>query len=372
MGNVSNHRLPPFVAAGLLVGALSAQSALIHYYRFDEGAGLFTADEIVANSQDGTLLSGMDAVDSWIPSGVPGEFGGANAGSALVFTGVRGDGNFDVPDPPFTEDQSPNGVPNNAVNFGNDSSFNLANEGTIMFWYRQDPGPSGSDLSDIAVNNPYNANWIVLKSGGGMPYIIQHQPSQGLNMRFEGKLPPFPFTAATVVQSPGPLPTGKWVHYAVSWSTTAGPTGYGDVIIYSNGVAVADTIIGIFTGLGEAPSNFVLGGEPSNTGTGRGCACAVDELKVFDNFLDAAGVQAQMAVRPSAPARTVSFSEIVQKPPSFSFETRVGRTYSVEVATDLAGGDWAASGPSYAGDGSVLTHYDTDGLPGRSYRFKVW
>lgn len=365
----SRHRLPAFVTVGLLAGVMGAQSALIHYYRFDEPGGGVLADEIVVNSQPGTFLSGMDPVNSRIPSGVPLAFGGVDAGNALLFEGVQGDGNFDYPPGgPFTEDREPQGPENNAVSFGSDPSFNLANEGTIMFWFRQDAGPTGTNLTAGALTNPRNANWIVAKIGAINPYIVHHQPSQGLDLRFEAPVPP-DNNSAYVVVTPDPIPTNTWTHLAVSWSTTIGGYGLGDIDIYTNGVVAATLLIDVMLGLNEGASTLILGGDPANTGTGRGCACAVDELKVFDTYLDEAGVQAEMTVNPPAPQQTVPFNEVAQTGISMSLDTENGVPYALESATDLNADNWTRIGHTITGNGDIMAFFDPAGTPSTSYRF---
>ena len=359
---VCMYGLAAILTAGVTMAAVTAQSALLHYYRFDEGSGLATADEVSTNPQDGTLLGGMDATDSWIASGL------SNGVTALLFRGVRGDGVFDN-EPNFDQDLEPRGPANDAVDFGSDSSFNLTNEGTIMMWYRQDPGPSGSNITDIAVNNIHNANWIIYKAPDPPdPYIFFNQPSQDINLAFEGKAENP--DDRIKLRSPDPIPVGEWVHIAASWTTNGGLLGLGQAVLYTNGVGVTtnDAFVGMLSGDGS----FYLGGQPVHTGNGRGCYGAVDELKIFDTFMDAAAVQAEMPIVPAAPPGTVAFTpEPVVDAIIMSLVTSEGKSYELQAASDLVLGDWTAVGPTLEGNGEVMKFYEPDGDPSNSYRCEV-
>ncbi len=355
-------------AAGLcmLAAAVGVQAALVHYYRFDEGGGTQTRDEVSTNPQDGTFGADLDPAEAWIPSTLP------NGGNAIQFPGVRGDGIFDNPIVSMTRfDRNPQG-PNFAyVEFGPDASFDLTDEGTLMCWYMQYPGPDGDGTSpygaDGAINNPDNANWIFYKGPigePGDPYVFHNQPSQHLNLRFEGKL------GQIDLRSRNPLPVEEWVHIAATWTKTGGYYGDGESFLYVNGeeVAVNDGFGGMRTVFGK----FYIGGQPGQTGTGRGCLGAVDEVKVFDTYLSQAEIQAAMVIEPANVQETVSWNpDTVDDAIIMSLLTKASKNYQLRRTTDLVAGNFAPVGPTIKGTGDIVTFYDPDGDPTSSYQFEI-
>ena len=332
-------------AAGVsMMCVTGSDAAMVHYYNFDEGSGSNVLDQVAVNPRHGVFGAGKDTANDWVASPLIG------GGTALQFNGVRGDGNLDN-----GQDTDPKSASFDVVNFGNDSSFGLASAGTIMWWYRQDPGPSGADINDIAINNELNANWLIVKGGDtdgqGTSYILHNQPSQSLHLRMElvgasgtDRLR----TAGNVVPF-----DGTWVHIAFAWDTSGG----GPLIIYLNGVEAAST-----TGFGGAnitPANVYLGGDPVHTGNGRGFIGAVDELKFFDTFLGEAGVQAEMAM---VPLPGPPFTQVRVGPTTFlQFDSLAGSNYVLQVSNAVSV-VFRDAGTSILGDGGTQRLYDPNGF----------
>jgi len=364
MRSKATRYMVPVAGLWMLVAAVSGPAALVHYYRFDEGGGTQTKDEVKTNSQDGTFGAQLDPASAWISSPL------VNGGNALQFPGVRGDGIKDSPPVHITRrDRVPLGPQNAYVQFGPDASFDLTNEGTIMMWYRQDPGPDGDGSSpyggDGAINNPDNANWIIYKGPVGIdPYVFHHQPSQGLGLRFEGKM------GEIDLRSPSPLPTGEWVHIATTWTKTGGYYGDGESFLYVDGVEVA--VNDGFNGLLTATGSLYVGGQPGQTGSGRGCLGGVDELKIFDTALTAQEVQAEMAIVPAAPEGTIPWvPDPVTGAVIMSLSTKANKNYQLKRATDLVAGNFIPVGPLVEGTGDPVSFYDPDGDPAGSYQFEI-
>ena len=244
-------RIMLMVVASLLL-ANGAQADLLHYYNFGAGSGTTVYDQV--GSRDGVFEEGKTEAD-W----VAGKYGGG-----LEFNGIR------------LRDYDPPGVDGpqwDVVDFG---AIDMPQSGTIMMWINQDSGP--------AVDFAYNANWFLVngQEGMGFQWIFYNQPSQGINLCVElcGSGQPWPG-----LNTSEPIATDKWVHVACSWDA-----GLDMQVLYVNGIAV-NMGEEFRDELGSTTDNMHLGGDPYYTNNGRGFDGTIDELRIFDCFLDEAGVQ---------------------------------------------------------------------------------
>ena len=94
-------------------------------------------------------------------------------------------------------------------------------------------------------------------------------------------------------------------------------------------------------------ATFLLGGQSATTGLGRGFIGCVDELKIYDTFLDASGVQQAMLLQPlTAGILSMGFREVV----ALEFESRLGVLYLLQ-STDDATQPFISTGAMLFGDG---------------------
>ncbi len=326
-------------AAVCFLCAASSQAAMIHYYNFDEGAGSNVFDQVESNPQHGTFGEGKDPASDWVDSPLIG------GGTALQFNGVRGDGNGDDGG---AQDRDPQSTAEDVGRFGNDSSFVLTPDGTIMFWMRQDPGPNG-DLdypTGGAVDNPLNANWIIVHGEDPFTYVIHNQPSQGINARVE-------LNGGPNIATPTPLPVDRWVHLAIGWNASSN-----SVRLWVDG-ELESSSADSWDGLTDAGGPFVLGGHDCCTGSGRGFVGAIDELKVFDELLDLAAVQAEIA---SVPLPGPGFETVTVGPATFfQFDSAAGSKYVLQVSNSTST-VFVDAGVSIVGDGGTERLYDPNGF----------
>ena len=331
-------------AAACFLCAAGSQAAMIHYYNFDEGAGTNVFDQVITNPQHGTFGAGKNPTNDWVDSPLIG------GGTALQFNGVRGDGILDDPQVhPTRLDREPQGPKNDVVRFGSDASFALTSTGTIMFWMRQDPGPDGDGSAygeAGAINNPDNSNWLVVHGSDPFSYLLHNQPNAAYHGRIE-------LNGGPNIAAPSPLPVGTWVHFVVGWNS-----GENSVRLWVDGDLVGNSA-DAWSGLNDQGGPFVLGGHDSHTGTGRGFLGAIDELKIFDELLDNAAVQAEMA---SIPLPGPGFETVTVGPTTFlQFDSEVGRDYVLQVSNSTSV-VFVDAGVSIVGDGGTQRLYDPNGF----------
>jgi len=237
------------------VFASGTQVSMIRFYNFNEGSGTIAHDEVISN--DGVFGSGKTQAD-W----VVGKYDGG-----LEFNGIR---LRDYPPAP-----GPDGPQYDVVDCG---LLDLSNRGTVMAWIKQDSGP--------AVDYTNNANWFMVNGTNdlGFQFIFYNQPSQGFNLSIELQLQA---GGNTALHTATPIPVDTWIHVAASWDSTLNKKS-----LYVNGVEVAtDTFSGP---LNQTTGHLNIGGDPFWTYNGRGFDGTIDEVRIFDGFLDAASVQSYM------------------------------------------------------------------------------
>ena len=248
-------RIVLMVVASLLLVSV-AQAELLHYYNFEEGAGTTVYDQV--DARNGEFEQGKTEAD-WV---------GGKYGGGLEFNGIR------------LRDYDPPGVDGPQWDVVDLGAIDLANSGTVMAWINQDSG--------AAVDYANNANWFIVNGaeGAGFQWIFYNQPSQGINLSMDlcGSGQPWP----GLYDSSGPIATDEWVHVACSWDSS-----FDMQVLYINGIAVA---MGACAPLGSTTDHMHLGGDGAYTNSGRGFDGTVDELKIYDGFLDEAGVQAAMDI----------------------------------------------------------------------------
>ena len=306
-----------------VLGTGSAGAALIHAYAMNEGSGTNAADAV--GTAHGTLGPAMTD-SNWV-EGIQ--------GTAVVFN-----------------QPAENGPSNNQyVVMNNDPSFDLVDEGTIMMWIRPttyDPEgrlwQKGSDVGGTCCGY-----LTVYAAPGG---IVNEYPGSG-NPNLVG----------------GPAPTnGVWTHVAGSWSTAAGQSRF-----YINGQPIG---WGSFTGALQVVSNgsFMVGHD-FGINYPRMFDGAIDEVKVFDNFMTAGEVDAErfnFIETGPAGAPIIEFTA-ASDTTVFTINTTSGLQYNLEIATNPGTSNFAYSGVTVFGDGGTKTLYDPDGYStGKLYRVTEW
>lgn len=224
--------------------ALSGSEAnLVGYWRFDEDAGLLTAD-FTGHSTNAMLVNGP----TWVPSGVPISFGpNSGPGTALNLNGTN---NGYV--------QIPGGVWFNG-NF------------TVEGWVFVRSYKNWSRLIDFSDGPNTNNVYLALSGGtGGFPYMGVFTNNNGS-----------PIISSASTQ----LPTNQWAHLAATLNGTTGT-------IYINGVNVG-------TGTLNVPPNVIR----TNNYIGRSAYWAIgdqdadalfDEVRIWNVARTQSQIQADM------------------------------------------------------------------------------
>lgn len=134
------------------------------------------------------------------------------------------------------------------------------------------------------------------------------------------------------LQSAGTIPLSTWKHVAASWDADTGTA-----VLYLDGVAVEQ--VNNFQGLsGLANQSFVIGGD-MNVNQSRQFDGVMDEVRVYDRFLDAGDVAAASAgPAPAGPAGLIH---------AYAFEEGSGSTVGDAVGSEhgtfgaaKTGADW--------------------------------
>ena len=220
--------------------AAPCQATLVHHYGMNEGSGTTVGDAVTVNPQSGAFGPDMSGTTSWVP-GIQ--------GSAVVFDGSGpAVGYF--------------------VDFGNDPSFNLLNEGTIMAWVK----PTSADTEGRL--------WQDGSDVGGTccTYITVYVAGNTIVHEFPGPNPNVNAWSAPA--------TGVWTHVSASWSVSNNRMDW-----YINGVQ--DNSISSFVPLTDDLNGpFAIGGD-RGANWQRIFDGAMDEVKVFDNYMTASEVNTE-------------------------------------------------------------------------------
>jgi len=242
-------KLVLFVAVLILFCSSNIWAAtLLHHYSCNEGTGTVVGDS--AGAVDGTI--GGPGGAQWVP-GV--------TGYALAFDGA---GYVVVADS------------------SNDGSFDLINAGTLMAWVRTSSASNTEGRLFQKGNDSDGLSYLVLDA-------LDH-PAWAKGLYTE-------FASGPRLTLPGyPPADGQWHHIAVSWDS-------GNQKIYINGVEQA-------SGGGTAGNSnaglFSFGGDYTQGVHSRQFKGIMDEIRIYDDFMDATEVA---AVKGTAPVVTGGFPE---------------------------------------------------------------
>ena len=308
------------VATAWMLNTIASQAALIHAYSMNEGSGTSTADAV--GSSDGTFGSDMDN-NNWV-AGIE--------GTAVMFDPAGGPGN------------------NQYINMGNDASFNLENMGTIMAWVR----PTSVDAEGwlwakgAEPEGTGNTGHKTIYSGTGEGLIQVEFPAA---------------TNGTMRAASVPAP-GTWTHVAVSWSTHAR-----EARVYLNGQPTGGESIP--NPLQSDNSVFVVGHD-LGVNTHRMFDGAIDELKVFDDFMTGAEVDFERFNFIEAGLQGSQITSVaITNTALLSISTTTNKQYNLERS--VGGGPFVFTGVTLLGDGNDHDLYDPDpSISGASYRVTVW
>jgi len=237
---MKNLMMVVMVVASLLLAG-SAQAALVHAYGMNENAGT-TVGDAVSGGVNGVIGGPLGA--QWVAG---------KHGSALAFSGG---GYVTMP-----------GSENMA-------SFDLVNAGTVMAWVKVDQGVSNVE------GRMFAKGW----DGEGYSYLIVDMLNHP-NSAYQGIYTEFMGFGPRLKAIGYPQADGQWYHVAVSWGSSG-------QAVYVDGVEVLSSTE--LTSGAVCPALFVLGGDYSQGVHGRQFKGAMDEAKLFDNFMTAQQVSAEM------------------------------------------------------------------------------
>ncbi len=208
----------------------------------------------------------------------------------------------------------------------------LNDAGTVMAWVKRDAN-AGS-------------NWFMTLGGGPFTFLMQHNHLNFLWVEFKDTSGSSNLALLTTASPP----LGEWHHIALAWDLT-------QVVLYVDGTIAASWGI---AGPSLGRDSLFLGS--TNQNGDRVFDGVMDEVRVYDNFLDEAGVQAGMTgADTSPPPPSGGFVSIdAGSDVSLVLTGEPGVAYNVDWASNIWDESWTYSGLSVTGSSNPVQVVDSD------------